>query len=270
MNRIQKNKTELLILSVLSICIMMLQYFQIHGQAIFFLDNDDYIRVQRIREFFTHHDWNNSIIIRGNYPYGISLHWTRFYDLFLIIPSYLLSFFTQSIDRSLEYVCFWISPILRVISSVIVLKIATNIMPKKSAFLTAVLFTSIPFISGYFAFGRPDHHAFMVLWILIYISSLIELISQQKFPSIISHLKTATTAAICIWISPETLITILASLGCLFFCAFNNIQRLKTLYLISLITSLFVGLIAFIPEQASNTSFLLLICSLWTLELLRK
>ncbi|MDR1334626.1 MAG: glycosyltransferase family 39 protein [Holosporaceae bacterium] len=221
----------------------VLFYLQLHGFSLTFVDTDDYMRLVRIREFFNHHDWGNTIISRSNVPFGCDLHWTRFYDFFIIIPVYLLNFFVNSLDKSIEWCCFVISPIVKSITVVIFFRFAQQLMYKRDAFLLAVLFAVHPLIMVFGNFGRPDHHAFIMLFIIIHLYSVINIMKlgfQWK-----TCLWAAITTTLCIWISPETLIPILLANGILFIYAFPDIERLRLLHTKFLLISCFTGLIVF-------------------------
>lgn len=216
----QKYIIELTILPILLLIVTASFYMQSQTG---FSDTDDCMRLVRIRDFFYHYDLSNNIIKRCNVPYGCSLHWTRFYDFFLIIPSYILSFFTESIDKAIYYVGFCISPIVRIITTIVFLKLVQNIMRRDDAFLCAVLFVAHPIITVNGNFGRPDHHAFIMLFMILFLGSLFEAI-KSNFKK--HYLSVARLTTLCVWISPETLIPLLISDGILFLYAFmQNADR---------------------------------------------
>ncbi len=261
MTWVKLNKTEIFVLSILCICVSIIQYIQNFGFQISFLDNDDYMRMIRLKEFFIHHDLNNSIINRGNYPYGVDLHWTRFYDFFLIIPSYLLSLFNNSLNKSIEQVCFYITPIIKLISALLIFRISLRFQKKLSAFLTSAIFCCTLFSFGYLSFGRPDHHAFIMLFLLIYVGSIIRNVVNIE-NTVINHIKTAIVATLCVWISPETLIVIIASQMILFIVYFNDTENLRNLYFQNILTSCFISFIIFMSNTNNFSSHIMTICLL--------
>lgn len=239
---IKKNKVELLILCILTITFNIYVYLQSKGCELAFFDTDDYMRLVRIQEFFQHYDLNNDIIMRANAPYGCSLHWTRFYDFFLIIPAYILSFFTHSINQAIEYVGFAIAPIIKLVTIIIVFKIFFKLLKKRNAFLATAMVAANPIIAQFGCFGRPDHHAFIMLFMLIFLNNIATLIKSNFSKGIIG---TAIASALCVWISPETLIPILltnAVFG-VYALIYDDKKIFERLFEINLISGIFIGII---------------------------
>lgn len=204
----QTYSIELVIIPILLLFFSAFLYIQLKGFQLDFIDTDDYMRVVRIREFFQNYDLCSNIIKRCNVPYGCSLHWTRFYDFFIIIPSFILNFFIDSINRAVDYVCFGISPVVRIITAMVFLRMlhTNNLMNRDSAFLCLIAFAVHPIITAYGNFGRPDHHAFIVLFMMLFLFQSLKAAKNdfQKY-----YTSSACFAVLCIWISPETLIPLL-------------------------------------------------------------
>jgi hypothetical protein len=222
-------------------------YLETHGWNIEFSDVDDHMRLIRIREFFQHYDLSNSIISRSNVPFGCDLHWTRFYDFFLIIPSYILNLFLNSINQSIEYVGFVIAPIIRSVTIILFYCISKKLMNKDDSFLLAALMSAHPHILIFGVFGRPDHHALIMLFILIYLYSAIMML-ETKFQSKKQCIYAAIVAAICVWISPETLISILLIDGILFVYTLldSDAEKLKYLCKKNILIACNIGAIVFV------------------------
>jgi asparagine N-glycosylation enzyme membrane subunit Stt3 len=131
---IRKNKIEIIILVVAGTLVSLGCYLQTFGWRMTFHDTDDYMRLVRTREFFKNYDLSNAIISRSNVPFGCDLHWTRFYDFFIIVPTYILNLFIDSIDKSIEYVCFFISPVMKSATIAIFFSVVQKLMKKDDAF----------------------------------------------------------------------------------------------------------------------------------------
>ncbi|MDR0677957.1 MAG: hypothetical protein LBF44_00285, partial [Holosporaceae bacterium] len=187
-----KNKLEIIILLLLGVIVDIRFYEQICGSCVTFADTDDYMRLVRIRDFFLHHDLANTVISRCNVPFGCDLHWTRFYDFFIIIPAYILNIFIDS-NKSIEYVGLLIGPVLRSITTVTLFSLCQKFMKKNNAFLTTEIFPSHPLIYGINHLGRPDHHAFIMLFMVVYLKSVIE-VALAKFNGENLYLKPAIIA----------------------------------------------------------------------------
>lgn len=216
-----QHRTELIIISITVLLCSAALYMQIKGFYLTFIDTDDYMRVVRIREFFQNYNLCDNVVKRCNVPYGCSLHWTRFYDFFIIIPSYFLSFFTSSVNIAIDYVCFCISPIIRVAAAFVFFKMLckNDVINHDNAFLCLVFFATQPLIISYGNFGRPDHHAFIVLFVMVFLSKYFE---AARYGFRERYIGTGRLTAICLWISPETLIPLLLADGVAFIYALKQ------------------------------------------------
>ena len=234
-------------------------YFAYCNNGINFIDTDDFMRVVRTREFFSNFDLNNHVISRCNYPHGCELHWTRLYDFLIIGLTWVVDLFTDSTDQAINYVCFTISPVIGLVCVVFLFKIFGYLLPKNNVLLANVLFFVSPFVLSWFYFGRPDHHAFLILCLLVYIYYVIKAIMQGSKDKY-AYIKTAFAAAACVWASPETLVVILATNAILFLAYLNDFQKTLHLHFTSLITACLVGTVAMIPELSGLRSYCIIIC----------
>lgn len=252
---------EIIILTMLYVVLLIAHYTNNFGWCINFIDTDDHMQVIRIKEFFEHLDWHNTIIARGNYPYGCDLHWTRLYDFFIIILSLVFRIFTNSIDNAIEYTCFCISPLIGVTCLWLIFKIFLKFMKKDTVFIASAIFCASPFLLTFFTPGRPDHHAFIVLCLLAYVYDFVKTASQKTDTNAI---RAALLATACIWTSPETLIVILLSDFILFISAFRRPTLFRYLFFKNLMTACFVGIVASIPGCSMASAILsiatILIC----------
>ncbi|MCR5224762.1 MAG: hypothetical protein K6C34_01640 [Alphaproteobacteria bacterium] len=245
-NWLRTYKLEIILLTIMSVFLSIVTYLQLQGCCITFLDNDDYMRLVRIQDFFdSHQNLADHIIERGNYPFGCDLHWTRFYDFFLIIPAYIVKLFIGSSHVAIKYVGFVISPVMKVVTATLLLRLFQKLMKNESAFLATVLFIAYPLLFNVFSFGRPDHHAFIMLFIVLYMCNLASVI-ETKFKDHIAIVRVAVTASLCIWISPETLIPLLLSDAVLFISTFFDKDQTNGLIAKNLLTAVFLGIIVFI------------------------
>ncbi len=251
MFKLKEKTSELIVLSVLYIALLSYSYLVLFGDSINFLDTDDFMRVMRIKEFFNNYDLGNYFVARSNYPYGCELHWTRLYDFFIIGLTWVIDLFSESLEQSIEFSCFIISPIFGVISTVMIYNVFERFLPKSNVFLATALFCASPFLMTFFTFGRPDHHAFITLCMIIYMYCTVKMVLENT-DCIRNFIITAVAAAACIWASPETLIVLLLTDAVLFFAHMKDFEQTKILYLKSLLTACFTGIIAMIPNAGSN------------------
>lgn len=259
MSRLKEDTTELIVSCILYVVMMGYYYFANCSSGINFIDTDDFMRVISIREFFSNFDLNNHVISRCNYPHGCELHWTRLYDFLIIGLTWVVDLFTDSRDQAINYVCFTISPLLGLVCVVLLFKVLGYLLPKNNILLTTVLFFVSPFWFSWFSFGRPDHHAFITLCLLIYIYYTIKMISDNSKDENV-YIKTALAAAACVWASPETLVAILSVNAILFFSYLKDFKKTLHLHFTNLITACFVGTVAMIPELSGLRSYCIVIC----------
>ncbi len=259
MSKLKRNTIDLIVSCILYIVMMGYCYFAYCGKGINFIDPDDFMRVISTREFFSNFDLNNHVIARCNYPHGCELHWTRLYDFFIIGLTWIVDLFADSTDQAINYVCFTISPIIGLICIIFLFKILEHVLPKNNIFLATVLFFVSPLWFSWFSFGRPDHHAFLTLCLLVYIYCVIKAILQGSKDEF-AYIKTAFAATACVWASPETLVVILATNAVLFLSYLNNFQKTLHLHFTNLITACLVGTIAMIPELSGLRNYCIVIC----------
>ncbi|MBO4405528.1 MAG: hypothetical protein J5821_02245, partial [Alphaproteobacteria bacterium] len=261
MPKLKEKTIELIVLGLMYVAMMSCCYINLFGEGLNFIDTDDFMRVVRIREFFDHYDLNDYLIARSNYPYGCELHWTRLYDFFIIGLTWIVDLFSDSLEQSINYACFCISPIIGLVSMVFVFKIFDMFTSKGSVFLATALFCASPFLIPFFSFGRPDHHAFITLCMLIYLYYTAKMILNENEGNRI-YIKVAIAASACVWASPETLIVLLLTDAVLFFVYMNDFERTANFYFKNLLAACFVGTIALIPESTSQSFHSLSMCVL--------
>lgn len=264
MHKLKEKTTELIILGIMYISLLSYCYVILFGEGINFIDTDDFMRVVRIREFFDHYDLNNYVIARSNYPYGCELHWTRLYDFFIIGLTWFIDLFTDSLEQSINYACFCISPIIGLVSMVFLFKIFDMFTDKGNVFLTTALFCASPFLMSFFSFGRPDHHSFIVLCTIIYLFYIAKMVLYDSNDTHI-FIKIAIAATACVWASPETLIVLLLVDAVLFFSYMKDFEKTANLYFKNLLIACFVGTIGLIPEANSQSFHSVSICILMLL-----
>ena len=259
MSKLKKTTTELIISCVFYIVMTGYFYFSYCIKDINFIDTDDFMRVVRIREFFSNFDLNDHVISRCNYPHGCELHWTRLYDFIIIGLTWIVDLFTDSLDKSINYVCYTISPLIGLVCTIFLFRTLGYLLPKNNVLLTTVLFFISPLWFSWFFFGRPDHHSFLTLCLIIYTYYTVKSISNNIKDEYI-HLKIALAATACVWASPETLVVILLTNVVLFFSFLRDFKKTSYLYFTNLITACFVGTIAVIPELNGLKNYCIAIC----------
>jgi hypothetical protein len=163
----------------------------------------------------------------------------------------MINLFGLSIEKSVEYVGFIISPIVKSVAIIVLLHIFQKILSQRNAFLAATLFATNFIILPLGSFGRPDHHIFIILFMIVHLANIARILETNSTKQSDS-IKAALSAALNVWISPETLIPLLLIDGILLLSTFLNILRLENLYIKSLFTTLFISAIICLPNHASG------------------
>ncbi|MDR2681658.1 MAG: hypothetical protein LBB29_01255 [Holosporaceae bacterium] len=123
--------------------------------------------------------------------------------------------------------------------------------------LTAI-FAGHPIILPFGLLGRPDHHAFIMLFMLIHLHYIIKIV-ESGFENKNVILKTALVTVLCVWISPETLIPLVLADAVLVVYFFFHEKMLWGLFLKNILVTFGIGVIAFIPPQNGFFSIVLLL-----------
>jgi len=178
-------------------------------------DSDCYARLLRVEQLYNTGKWYDPVDMRSNAPYGQTSHWTRPFDVLLLLGALPLT-----VAMDFKAALFWwgvvISPVL-LLASALALKWATKpILDKRGSFSVAFLFLAQVTLWDCFLPGRPDHHS---LLIFLYVISIGLAIRMTTRPLIRANCYiTGAISALSMWIVLESLAPvgiILAALGLL-------------------------------------------------------
>jgi asparagine N-glycosylation enzyme membrane subunit Stt3 len=161
---------------------------------------DEYMRVVRVAELRDGGGWYDSVIERGNAPYGDTLHWTRPMDLVLLSGATLLSPFMPA-DDALFVTGVVISPLLALLTCLAVAWAAAPLIGRDRSILAVFLFLVQPGIVAYSMAGRSDHHALLFLLTALVIGGTLRTIGAN--PSARTALATGVAYGMAIWASVE-------------------------------------------------------------------
>lgn len=126
-------------------------------------DPDCYLRLLRVEDLHKGGNWYDPVVLRINPPHGQTSHWTRPFDILLLVGAVPIALFTD-----FESALFWwgviISPFL-LIATLIALQWSTRpilSLSKDGPFLACFVFTFQIMTLTYFQAGRPDHHSLII------------------------------------------------------------------------------------------------------------
>ena len=198
---------------------------QVGGVMDGFSDTDTYMRALRIRNLIEDFSWAEVPFVQSNYPFGEILHWTRPMDLLWLSLAYPLMIFFD-VKEALLYSGYLLSPLLNVLSCVLIVWGLRPFLNSYMRFLVVMLFLlQIPLISIY-SFARPDHHSLLAFLSLGTIACALRFFVEGKRWQIIIA---GVAAGIMIWVAAEGLLFYYIVLAALFVLWLFRLETLGTL-----------------------------------------
>jgi len=163
---------------------------------------DSYMRLNRVGQLAAGGGWFDSGIPRSNAPYGEVLHWSRPFDVLLLIgawPAALVTDFPTAL--------FWsgalISPFLQLLTVAALCWAAAPIFDRRRMVYLGILFVLQPALSNYFLAGRSDHHSLILLLFAVSLGFALRLV-QHRFRAGPCHAAGAV-AGLALWVSVESM-----------------------------------------------------------------
>jgi hypothetical protein len=166
----------------------------------------------RVTDLYNTGRWYDPVVIRSNAPYGERLHWSRPFDVLLLLGAVPISLFTV-----FESALFWwgviISPILFA-ATLIALQWSTRpILSRDGPFLAGFIFAPQVITLVYYQAGRPDHHSLLIFVFVLSIGFTLRMI-LRPFKTLLYYIAGAI-GALSIWISVESMLPVCIILGVL-------------------------------------------------------
>jgi hypothetical protein len=178
-------------------------------------DSDCYMHLIRASDLYNTGQWYEPVLIKSNAPYGEKLHWSRPFDVLLLLgaaPIALLVDFKSAL--------FWwgvaISPILMTVTLFALYWSTKPILSKESRLLIVCVFVPQLVILSYFQAGRPDHHSLLVFIFILSVGFTLRII-LKPFKILFCYIA-GVISALSIWVSVESMVPtciILVALGLL-------------------------------------------------------
>lgn len=160
---------------------------------------DSYMHIVRLREFLAAGDWQYNAIARSNAPYGDVSHWTKPFELVLLLVTAMLRPF-MDMASSTYWAGIVVSPILHVVLAFMLAWAGSPLLGRARIWVVPVALLSFPIIQQALP-GRADHHVFlMVVFAAAVGFALRAILSIQARPP---ALKAGLAQAAAIWASVE-------------------------------------------------------------------
>lgn len=166
---------------------------------------DSYMRLVRVSELLSGGAWFDSTITRANAPYGDVLHWTRPFDVLLLVLALPLSAAMEA-ERALHLSGVVISPLLQLATAFLLIWALRPMIRRETWFLPAIAFLLQPGAVAYSTLGRADHHSLMFLVFVVIAGFMLRALldPRETRPALFA----GAAAGFGIWLSVEFLLAV--------------------------------------------------------------
>ena len=174
---------------------------------------DSYARLMRIERLVETGAWFDSLMPRANAPFGITVHWTRPFDVLMIALALPLAP-VLGFGKALYWAGVVISPLVHVLSAGALAWAAMPILGVAGAAVAGALTATQFGILGFAVAGRADHHMVFMLIAILGLGFLVRsLMAADTRARDGNALAAGAVFAAGIWVGPEMFL--LAGLGLL-------------------------------------------------------
>jgi hypothetical protein len=150
------------VLALVQTGVVLTGYWPVLGPDGVLAGPDSYMRLLRVEHWMRSGGWRDTGFPLSNAPYGEVLHWTRPFDVLLLLGARALG----AVMTLREGLFWWgaaIGPVLQGLT-VLALSWATRSILSNRAFVFLILLFAIqPAVRAVYGVARPDHHAFLAL-----------------------------------------------------------------------------------------------------------
>jgi hypothetical protein len=177
------------------------------------LGPDAYMRMVRVVELAQGGAWFDGTIARANAPYGDTLHWTRPFDVLLILLAQPAAFLLDP-AQALHVAGIVVSPLLQLATGLLLIWALRPVIRPEVWFLPAIALFLQPCALAYSILGRADHHSLLLLVFVAVGGFMLRALREPLDcrPALLAGI----AAGFGIWLSVEFLLVValcLAALG---------------------------------------------------------
>ena len=175
------------------------------------VDPDAFMRLIKIESWLKNWDsgqggWYDVLIARDNAPYGLVLHWTRLFDLLVLLGAAPLLLFGVGLHAALFVSGAAISPALHLAALFAVIWAFAPIVGRDARPLLGLLFVAQPAVFSHFMAGRADHHSLIALLFVLVLGAMIRLLRAPETAA--AAVLAGVAAGLGLWVSEEGLLAL--------------------------------------------------------------
>jgi hypothetical protein len=166
-------------------------------------DSDCYMRLLRVEELHNRGVWYDPVVYRSNAPYGETTHWTRPFDVLLLLGAAPISLVTD-FRSSLFWWGVIISPVLLCATTLILPWSVRPLLGIKGSFSAGFIFLCQITLLICFQPGRPDHQSLLIFLLMLSIGYVLRIIIEPL--SIRFCYMAGLISALAMWINVESMV----------------------------------------------------------------
>jgi hypothetical protein len=158
--------------TLLAVAALVVTWALVHASLVVFRDvpvfesgligPDSYMHMLRVSELAQGWQWFDNTIARANAPYGDVLHWTRPFDLLILLLA-LPAGLALEAEQALYLAGMIVSPLMQLATALLLIWALRPVIRPEVWFLPAVALFLQPGALAYSLLGRADHHALLLL-----------------------------------------------------------------------------------------------------------
>ncbi len=170
-----------------------------------FLDPDSYMRMVRVAELMQHGQWFDGTIARANAPYGDVLHWTRPFDVLILLLA-LPAGLVMGSEQALYVAGLAVAPLLHLASALLLIWALRPVIRPALWFLPALALLLQPGALAYSILGRADHHSLLLLVFVVIAGFMLRALRNplDARPALLA----GVASGFGVWLSVELLMAI--------------------------------------------------------------
>lgn len=143
-----------------------------------FSDGDSYLRLLRVERLIDTADWFDVLIPDANAPYGTTVHWTRLFDMVLLVLAAPMIPFLGS-AKALFWAGVIVSPIIHLFAAVALAWAVVPLLGRAGALFAAAMTAAQAGVLAFSLIGRADHHMMFILFTCLSAGFVIRILMDQ-------------------------------------------------------------------------------------------